>query len=615
MKDLFFSIYNIFKYVGKFITFFRNTLINIIFIVVLGVFLFSLLTTKEIIVEDNSALLLAISGNIVEEKQEADPFNEIINESLGISRLPEETLLQDLLDSIAVAANDPQIGSIILDMSKMKRSSFNHIHDIGQALLLFRDTGKTVVAAENFYTQNKYLLASYADKIFLNPMGAVDLHGLGLYRLYFNQAIEKLKINYHVFRVGAYKSALEPFTRNSMSNEAKIQNGLWLNELWQIYTESIIERRNLPPETIDLYTNNITIILEKSGGDTAQLAVDTNLVDELKSTEELRLYLNSLTGRDADEEFTHVTFKQYLKTIERSFTSSVDDKDAVGIIVAQGNILTGKRPPGAIGGESLTELIRQARQDSQIKAVVLRIDSGGGSVFASEMIRRELQELKKDGKPFVVSMGSMAASGGYWISAEADEIWAYPTTLTGSIGIFGAIPTFEESLSHMGIFSDGIGTTELSSGLNITRPLSQEVQDAVQLSIDFGYQKFLDIVRIGRELDPSSLKLVSEGRVFDGKTAMQLGLVDNLGNLDNAIEASAKLAHMEDYTTVYIKSPQSFSEKVLQQFNSGAKSVFSGLRLPDGIVDKLKPFIEPIKTITYFNDPKGAYAHCMIHFY
>ncbi len=614
MKDLILSILNIFKYIGKAVTIFRNTIINILFLTVLILFVFSMFSQEEFVIQENSALLLTISGSIVEEKKEIDPFNALFNESLGISGLPEETLLQDILDTIHSATNDSRITSIVLDLKKMGRSSFDQLNDIGLALQNFKKSGKTVIAAENFFTQNKYFLASYADKIFLNPMGAVDLHGLSRYRLYFNEALEKLKINYHVFRVGTYKSALEPFTRNSMSPEVKAQNALWLNALWGEFTQNIITRRELNQEAIDHYTNNIAEVLEKSGGDTAQLAVDTNLVDELKSQEELRSFFIALSGDPSNKEFKHVTFKQYLKTANRTY-SSTGSQNAVGIIVAEGNILNGKQPPGNIGGESLVELIRKARQDTTIKAMVLRINSGGGSVFASEMIRRELQELKNSGKPFVVSMGSMAASGGYWIAAEADEIWAYPTTLTGSIGIFGAIPTFEETLAHLGVYGDGIGTTKLSKGLNLTQPLSQEFKNAVQLSINHGYQKFLNIVAEGRSLGPDSLKLISEGRVFDGITAKNLGLIDNLGNLENAIEAAAELADMEDYSIRYVKKAPSFSEKLLQQFNKSIMSGMAGWNLPISITEKLRPFLEPIKNLIYFDDPKGIYAHCMINYF
>ncbi len=615
MKDLISSIFNIIKYLGKAITIFRNTFINILFLSILVFFIISIFSKEEFTIENNSSLLLTISGRIVEEKQEITPLNKVLNESFSLSNLPEETLLQDILDTITSASDDPRINSIVLDMSKMGRTSINQLYDIGESLLEFKKIGKTVIAAENLYTQNQYFLASYADKIFLNPMGAVDLHGLGTHRLYFNEALEKLKINYHVFRVGTFKSALEPLTRNSMSEEAKAQNSLWLNALWGEFTHNIISRRDLTLDTINLYTNNIAAALTKSGGDTAQLAIDTNLVDELKTQEELRTFLKSLTGNSKNDDFKYVSFKQYLKTINRSYTTKHADKDAVGVIIAQGNILNGEQQPGNIGGKSLSKLIRQARQDNKIKAVVLRINSGGGSVFASEMIRRELLELKNSGKPFVVSMGSMAASGGYWIAAEADEIWAYPTTLTGSIGIFGAVPTFEETLAHIGVHGDGTGTTRLSSGLNLTQPLSQELKDAIQLSINYGYQKFLGIVSNGRKLDPESLSAVVEGRVFDGVTAKNLGLVDNLGNLKNAIEASAKMAGIKNYYTRYIKKAPSFTETILQQLNSSSNSMFANLKLPISIADKLRPFLEPIKTLTLFDDPRGMYAHCMIYYF
>ncbi|MEE4240182.1 MAG: signal peptide peptidase SppA [Desulfopila sp.] len=613
MKDLIKSIFTILKYGGKAVTIFRNIIINTLFFILFFTILVSYLSKEEQKIENETALLLNISGDIVEEQQEIDPIGEFLNDVIGFTSIPEETLLQDILDAINNASQDSHIKALVLDMSKMGNSSFNQIHDIGNALQSFKASGKTVIAAEDFYSQNKYLLASYADKIFLNPAGLVDLHGLGSYRLYFHDALEKLQVNYHVFRVGEYKSAVEPLTRNSMSTEARAQNTIWLNALWQNYIDNITARRGISPETIDLYTNSITTLLTRSNGDTAQLALDTNLVDGLKSRHELRSYLAEITFPSPTNGFRYVPLKDYLKKIPRSYINESYSGNHVGIIIAQGNILPGEQPAGSIGSDSLLQLLREARNDRTIRAVVLRISSGGGSVFASEMIRRELQVLKDSGKPFVVSMGSMAASGGYWIAAEADEILAYPTTLTGSIGIFGAIPTFEDSLAGLGIYNDGVGTTNLSSGLDLTQPLSPEIQKSVQLSIEHGYKKFLDIVSTGRQLSSNQLDRVAEGRVFDGVTAQELGLVDKIGNLQDAIEAAASLANLENYSARYIKNMDTFSMKVLRQIQGKIAAALEGSS--NGIYFKqhIQNFTESAADILLFNDPRGIYAHCMIN--
>ena len=615
MKDLAITILNILKYAGRTITIFRNIVLNILFLALVLFIIVGLLSQQKDPVPSASTLLLNLSGNIVEEKQIIDPFNDFLGSSLGLTRLPEETLLQDVLDVIATAAEDNKIKVIVLDMSRMGYASFGQMRDIGKALEKFKAQGKKVIAAENFYSQNQYFLASYADTIFLNPAGLVELRGLGAYSLYFQDALEKLKINYHVFRVGKYKSALEPFTRNSMSEEAKAQNSLWLGALWREFVEDIKGRRNIPEETMELYTNAIATLLKNSNGDTAKLALDAGLVDELKTRREVNAYLAELTGFSGLQNFDYLTFNQYLTKTQRTYSPDQIADEAVGIIVAQGNIIPGEQPPGTIGSDTMLELLAKARDDQRIKAVVLRISSGGGSVFASEVIRKEIQELRKNGKPVVVSMGTLAASGAYWISAETDEIWAYPTTITGSIGIFGAIPTFEDSLASVGIYSDGTGTTKLADGLNITRPLSQEVKDAVQLSIEHGYAKFLDIVATGRNMEGVALDAVADGRVFDGATAKSLGLVDKLGSLDDAIQAAAVLAGMESANAYYIRSGQNLADRLRSYISTKLSSpLLSGKKLESVALSQLFTWLKTTTELMFFDDPKGMYAHWMINY-
>ncbi len=613
MKDLIKSIFTILKYGGKTITVFRNIVINTIFIAIIIILSLFLFRGEKDEVEQDSALLLTITGDIVEEKQIIDPISELFNEALGFSRLPEETLLQDILDAIHTAADDEAITAIVLDLSRMGTGSLNQIRDIGTALEYFKMSGKPVVAAEDYYTQNKYLLACYADKIFLNPVGLVDLHGLAAYRLYFQDALEKLKVNFHVFRVGSYKSALEPITRNSMSTEAREQNEDLLQSLWQEVENEIVTRRKISSATLDRYTNSAASLLKQFGGDTAQLALQTGLVDGLKSRGQLRSYLMEISGYSAADDFRHVSFKNYLKTVSRSYAVDKSEKNVIGVIVAQGNILTGIQPPGSIGSESMVELLRRARSDSRVKAVVLRLNSGGGSVFASEIIRKELLELKASGKPYVVSMAAVAASGGYWISADADQIWAYPTTVTGSIGIFGAIPTFEKSLAHLGIYSDGTATAELASGLDLTQPLSPEIKESIQLGIEHGYETFLSIVSSGRGIDRSAVESLAQGRVYDGRTAMELGLVDKLGNLEEAIEAGASLAGLPSYTAEYIRSSPSFSARLLGQLKMEAAAIFGRRPQPQLLADRAGYFSDSLAGLFLFNDPKAMYAHYMIH--
>lgn len=616
MRDLIGSIVNIFRWTGKILTAFRTWTLNIGFLVLLLFILITLSTrstTQVAQISTNGILLLSLSGDIVEEKQEIDPFSAVLNENFGLNSPPKETLLQDILDVIRQAAKDDKVVSILLDLSNLGSVGLNQLQQIGEALTRFKKSEKLILAAEDFYPQKSYYLASYADEIYLNPMGGVDLHGIGNYRLYFKDAIEKLKVSYNVFRVGNFKSAMEPIMRNSMSKEAKQQSISWLTPLWDTICSDIIRERNLEKDAIKTYTENIPSELATAGGDTARLALDSGLVDGLKTREELRKHLIGISGSDGNGSFQRIEFNTYLSNISRSYTPPATNTPGVGIIVAQGPILNGKQPVGAIGGDSLADMIRSARNDTTIKALVLRVISGGGSVFASEVIRQEILEFKKTGKPIVVSMGSMAASGGYWIAADADEIWASPATLTGSIGIFAAIPTFEESLSAIGVYNDGVGTTSLASAMNLTRPISPLLKETIAITLRNGYDRFLNIVAEGRSMGEEQLAQVVEGRVFDGQTAMELGLVDKLGGLEDAIAAAASLADLDQHQARYIKKPMSVKDEIMQLFSTTIGELAVFMSIPQPLLMGIQTLVQPVRELLLFNDPKGLYAHCMIH--
>jgi protease IV len=616
MKDFFRAIFNVFRFLGRILSAVRNTFVNLLLIVFIIILVSSFFTTtKDFTIRENSALLLSIAGDIVEEKRITDPVNELLSDSVGIKDLPRETLLQDVLDAIHAASSDTRIKCLLLDLENMGKAGINQLQVIGNELEAFKKSGKKVIAAEDFFTQKKYYLATYADTIILNPMGGVDLHGFGVYSLYFKDALDKLRVNYHVFRVGKYKSALEPIMGNAMSPEAKSQNRQWLTSLWQSFSADISRKRSLPFGEIDNYINNISTKLAETGGDTAVLAQKIGLVDELKTRDELRQYLIQMTATDPTTDFRQVSLRDYLKTINPSYEGAAKSPNKIGIIVAEGTILNGDQPAGAIGGDSLSALIRNARTDNRIKAVVLRIDSGGGSVFASEIIRQELLALKKSGKPYVVSMGTVAASGGYWIAAEANEIWAAESTITGSIGIFGAIPTFENTLDNLGIHHDGTGTTRLASGLNLTQPFPPLLAETVQLSIERGYRQFLSIVAGGRKIAPSVMDSIAEGRVFDGKKAQELGLVDKIGTMQDAIAAAARIAGISDYSSEVLHKPLSIKNKILQQFSMNIAAFLKPDHLSLEPLGRIYRLFAPLQQVLQFNDPQGIYAHCMIDYY
>lgn len=613
MKDLIISVFNIFKYTGKLFTHIRNFFLNLLLIVILIAIGIALIPREVSQISPDTVLRLDISGDIVEEKKLLNSLETLLKESFTSDVQKRETVLQDILDIINEGARDERIVALLLNLKDMANAGMNQLQQIGQALERFKETGKTVVAAEDYYTQSQYFLASYANTISVNPMGGVDIHGFGVYRLYFKDALDKLEINYNIFKVGAYKSALEPFTRNSMSPADQQQNELWLSALWQVYTDEIAKKRNISLDDLFYYTNNIAKALNSTNGNPAQLALETGLVDQIATRQEASSYLSSLTPKSSGSP-SILSSTDYFESITPSFTEGTSQEAKVGLIIAEGTILPGKQPPGMIGGDSLAKLIKKARESDEVKALVLRINSPGGSAFASEVIRQELLELKKSNKPIVVSMGTVAASGGYWIAADADEIWASPATITGSIGIFGAIPTFEKTLASLGVYRDGIGTTPLAAGLDIAQPLPEQLKSAIQQTIVYNYDQFLQIVANGRNIEKSRVAELAEGRVYDGQTAKSLGLVDKLGSLEDAIGAAAELANLKIFTTEYIQPPVSVRDHFLQFFTTNLAFLGNTSSNSNPVVLRLKNILmNRLNEIMLLYDPRGVYAQCPVN--
>lgn len=593
-----------FRLMGRIVGWLRVALVNLFFLLSI-VMLAVLLSSGELpSIPEKGALILNPQGVVVDQLSFSDPLKNLMGES---NPEDQETLLQDMIDAILLAKDDKRITSLVMELDFLAHAGISKMQEIAVALEQFRASGKKIIAVGDYFTQDQYWLAAQADEVYMHPMGAVFMEGYGLYRNYFKNALDKLQVNFHVFRVGEYKSALEPFIRQDMSAEAKEANLAWLNVLWQQYVQGVAERRDLRPDDINGYINGIDKLLAQYQGNTATAAMAAGLVDGLKTRDESSRYLAKVVGAVNEEGiYEGVGFERYLWVKNYENHKEKVEKQ-IGIIVAQGMIVDGEQPAGTIGGDSLAKLIRQASQESDVKAVVLRIDSGGGSAFASEVIRSELQLLKDAGKPLVVSMGSMAASGGYWIASPADEIWATPTTLTGSIGIFGAFPTLEKTYDKLGINTDGVGTTLLAGAMRVDRPLQPLAEKAIQSSIEHGYRRFIEIVAEGRDMTKADVQQVAEGRVWSGVDAQQLGLVDQLGGLDDAVESAARLASLENYDRQIIELPLSPREKILKQLTgvwSPSMPVFSQL-------DRwLSPFIERLSFWQKMNDPKGVYLYC-----
>jgi protease-4 len=595
---------------------FRSVILNLLFIALLLILVGSFIGQPPVIVERGSALLLNPKGALVDQLTYEDPLDALVADSVG-SDLNNEILLGDVLNAIELAGNDEDISSIVLSLSNLQPSGFSKLQEIGIALTTFRQSGKKVYAYADNYSQGQYYLASHADEIILNPMGIVNIEGFSTYQTYYKDALDKLGINVHIFRVGEYKSAVEPFERNNMSIAAREANQEWLGDLWQHYVSGVAIARDIEPEFINDFINTLDQHLTEFNGDMASLVLDRNLVDQLLDRGEANDYLKNVIGADNNgEDFLYIALENYLTARNEQLNTLQENRDKIGLIVASGTIYDGSRNAGEIGGDSLQELIRRAREDDTIKALVLRIDSGGGSAFASEVIRSELEMLQVAGKPLVVSMGSVAASGGYWIATPADEIWASPSTITGSIGIFGLYPTFEDSFDKLGLNTDGLGTTDLAGALNIGRELPELAENVLQSMLEDGYNRFINLVATARNMSLEEVDAIAQGRVWSGEDAHNLGLVDNLGNLDEAIASAATLAGLSEYSTQMVEQPLSPGQQLLQDLtNNVLLKIFQTRQqvfvTPSNILsDFYSTLNNDLQALLQFNDPNALYLHC-----
>ena len=455
---------------------------------------------------DGAALVVQPQGTIVEQLTGGDPLQRLVAESAGVGSMAKETLLKDLLDAIRAAKDDKRIKALHLDLNDMEGAGMTKLRDLRAAIADFRKSGKKVVAYGDDYLQSQYYLAAQADEVYLHPQGAVVLHGVGRWRNFYKEGLDRLGVEVHVFRVGEYKSAVEPYLRNDMSPEAKEMALETYGDIWRDYLADVAAARKVKPEDVTAWIESMPDRLRAAGGDTAKAALDAKLVDKLAQRDEVRQRMIQLVGEDKEtKSFRQVGVQAYLRAKGGDRTGATGKGKAVAVVVAKGDILDGNQPAGTIGGDSTARLLRRAREDDDVKAVVLRVDSGGGSAFASEIIRRECELVRKAGKPLVVSMGSVAASGGYWIATSSDEIWAAPETITGSIGIFGLFPTIDKPLAkYLGVHTDGVGTTRFTDALRPDRPLDPAVADIVQQYIDDGYEDFLARVAPGPQDDAAS---------------------------------------------------------------------------------------------------------------
>jgi protease-4 len=570
-------------------------------------------------VPDGAALVLNPRGVIVEQLS-SDPTGRLVGQLTGTGGPAEETLLKDLLDALRLAKDDARIKAVYLHLDDMSGAGMSKLRDLREAILEFRKSGKKVVAYGDTYMQAPFYLASLADEVYLHPEGLFLLRGFGGYRPYYKEGLDRLGVDIHVFRVGEYKSAVEPFLRNDMSPETKESLLDVYGDLWRDWLADVAEARRLKPEDITAFVDGLPDRVHAAKGDLAKAALEAKLVDRLAARDEVRKRLIELVGEDKDKKsFRQVGFETYLAARERDRAGRTRGR-AVAVVVAKGDILDGTQPPGTIGGDSTGALIRRARQDDDVKAIVLRVDSPGGSAFASEIIRRECEIARDAGKPVVVSMGSLAASGGYWIATASDEIWASPATITGSIGIFAVFPTIDRPLArYLGIHVDGVGTTRFTGALRPDRPMDPAVAGVVQEMIGNGYENFLERVGKARKMTREQVDKIARGRIWSGEDAKRLGLVDHLGGLPQAIESAAARAKLgKDYRVVYMERERSLRERLIGALLAAAARVdaLGGAEsappsAPAPVMKALLAVRDEVGRVARWNDPSGMYAHCL----
>ncbi|EFP68636.1 signal peptide peptidase SppA, 67K type [Shigella dysenteriae 1617] len=581
-----------------------------IFLVLVGVGLWMQVSggdSKE--TASRGALLLDISGVIVDNPDSSQRFSKLSRQLLGASsdRLQENSLF-DIVNTIRQAKDDRNITGIVMDLKNFAGGDQPSMQYIGKALKEFRDSGKPVYAVGENYSQGQYYLASFANKIWLSPQGVVDLHGFATNGLYYKSLLDKLKVSTHVFRVGTYKSAVEPFIRDDMSPAAREADSRWIGELWQNYLNAVAANRQIPAQQVFPGAQGLLEGLTKTGGDTAKYALENKLVDALASSAEIEKALTKEFGwSKTDKNYRAISYYDYaLKT-------PADTGDSIGVVFANGAIMDGEETQGNVGGDTTAAQIRDARLDPKVKAIVLRVNSPGGSVTASEVIRAELAAARAAGKPVVVSMGGMAASGGYWISTPANYIVANPSTLTGSIGIFGVITTVENSLDSIGVHTDGVSTSPLAD-VSITRALPPEAQQMMQLSIENGYKRFITLVADARHSTPEQIDKIAQGHVWTGQDAKANGLVDSLGDFDDAVTKAAELAKVKQWHLEYYVDEPTFFDKVMDNMSGSVRAM-----LPDAFQAMLPaPLASVASTVksesdklAAFNDPQNRYAFCL----
>ncbi len=549
----------------------RRLVLNLLFLLIVGVLAIGFFSSTHLRLADTTTLVIALKGDLVEQYSGSAREAEFAQAIGGVER---ETQVRDLVAVLDAAAKDPKIVRALLILDDLGSAGVVKLNEVGAAIDRFRASGKQVVAWGSRLDQHQYYLAAHADEVYLHPFGMVELFGFGGYRNYYHDVLDRLGVTVNVFRVGKYKSFVEPYVSNGPSREAMEADSYWLNDAWDGYRQRIETLRKLAPGSIARLIDELPARLAARDGNFARLALAEKLVDGLKTRDELRALMIQRGAADGEHKtFRQVSFQDYRLAVP----DSGDRNAQVAVVVAQGEISDGEAPQGVIGGRSTAELIRHARDDDTVKAIVLRVDSPGGSAFGAELIRRELEITRRAGKPVIVSMSDVAASGGYWISTSADEVLADPSTITGSIGVFGMLPTVDKTLDKLGVHTGGATTTWLAGAADLRRPLDPRLGQLIQASVSNIYQEFLQHAAASRHRTTDQINEVAQGRVWTGRQAKERALVDGFGGLSAAIRDAAQRAKLgPGFRTTYFELEPKGLNRLLDFFSDRAAQAMLG---------------------------------------
>ncbi len=571
----------------------------------------------EFTMADNGVLKFAPNGVVVEEEVRLTPDQAFTGALLGGGE-PAQIYLRDVVEGLRMAADDDAVSTLLVNFDRLLGATPAAMHEIAEEMEAFRAAGKEIIAYGDNFSNGSWFLASHADEVHLHDYGAALPTGYGSYRTYFRSLLDRFEVTVNVYRVGTFKSALEPFLGDAMSEAAAEANLFLFGDIWDEYQTATEEARGLEPGTVQRVADTAPDLLEAVGGNTAQASLDAGMVDALVGRAAFRDQMMERFGADDDDR--NVEASDFFEYVEANRENGSTSGDKIAVIVASGSIVAGNGDGGVIGGDAHAELVRRARLDDDVRAIVLRIDSGGGSAFASELIREELELARLEGKPVIASMGGVAASGGYWIATPANRIFAEPTTITGSIGIFGFIPTFETAANNYGVFEDGVALTETARGPSPFGGVPESWDRMIQSNIEYGYERFLGIVADSRGMTRDEVDAVAQGRVWTGNQALERGLVDELGGYDEAVAAAAELAGLTDgdYSVVEVTKPLTDFEQFLKDLGLEAESsavaralVGDGLFGTGFLGQAVSDAHDELERINLLNDPNHVYATCL----